>query len=373
MGFSSPPGNRPEVCLYLWRGPFYIPAIVAERMKSKLALFSAIAAVVTLVMPAARGWDYEGHRLVNRLALSILPTNFPAFTRSAEAEERINFLAGELDRWRNCPDLPFKHATGPDHYIDVEQLELYGLKPEMLPVFRYDFVAQLALARNRHPERFEELLAGRNEDHTRELVGMLPWAMVESYSKLKSSFSYLKAYVEDGGTPEEIRNAQENIIYEMGLMGHLAGDASQPLHTTVHHHGWVGANPNHYSTNSRIHGWIDGGYLNKVHGADFKAMAARLRPAEPVALDGRPAKPEEMFQAMVTFILAQNKLVEKTYEMERDGKLSGEGEKGMEGKVFLEGQLSKSGQLLGDLWYSAWQQAPPDTFLKTQLARRKGP
>jgi hypothetical protein len=27
--------------------------------------------------------------------------------------------------------------------------------------------------------------------------------------------------------------------------------------------------------------------------------------------------------------------------------------------------------LLGDLWVTAWQQAPPDTFLKSQLARRK--
>ena len=35
--------------------------------------------------------------------------------------------------------------------------------------------------------------------------------------------------------------------------------------------------------------------------------------------------------------------------------------------------LLKSGQLLGDLWYSAWQEAPPDTFLKTQLAKRKKP
>ena len=64
--------------------------------------------------------------------------------------------------------------------------------------------------------------------------------------------------------------------------------------------------------------------------------------------------------------------MEPLYQLEKDGKLSGEGEKGLEGKAFLEGQLLKSGQLLGDIWYSAWQEAPPDTFLKAQLARRKG-
>jgi hypothetical protein len=57
--------------------------------------------------------------------------------------------------------------------------------------------------------------------------------------------------------------------------------------------------------------------------------------------------------------------------MDKDGKLSGNGELGMQGKAFLEGQLIKSGQFLGDIWYSAWQQAGPDTFLKSQLARRK--
>jgi hypothetical protein len=27
--------------------------------------------------------------------------------------------------------------------------------------------------------------------------------------------------------------------------------------------------------------------------------------------------------------------------------------------------------MLGDLWYCAWQQAPPDAFLKSSLTRRQ--
>ena len=80
-----------------------------------------------------------------------------------------------------------------------------------------------------------------------------------------------------------------------------------------------------------------------------------------------------LFQAAVTFIVDANKLVEPLYEMDKDGKLSGEGEAGLQGRSFLEGQLVKSGQLLGDIWYSAWQQAPPDIYLKGQLAKRKHP
>src|ERR1051326_7101962 len=312
--------------------------IVKRIMNKYLASFLAFVILAGLGPNSSFAWDYEGHRIVNQLALASLPTNFPSFVRAPAAAERVAFLAGEPDRWRNTPDLPLKHFNGPDHYLDIEGLESCGLHPDMLPVFRFDFVAQLALARNAHPDKFPQIEPGRNEDHTRELLGFLPWAITESYGKLKSGFSYLKAFEEDGGTPEEIANAQQDIIYIMGVMGHYVGDASQPLHTTIHHHGWVGENPHHFSTRSSIHSWIDGGYFNKVGGANLKEMQGKLRPARLVALNERAAKPEEMFQAAVIFITEQNKLVEPLYEMDKGGRLSGEGEPGLQGKAFLEGQ-----------------------------------
>ena len=77
-----------------------------------------------------------------------------------------------------------------------------------------------------------------------------------------------------------------------------------------------------------------------------------------------------MFQAVVLFIQDQHKLLDPLYELDKDGKLNGDN---AEGRAFLEGQLMKSGQLLGDIWFSAWQQAPPDTFLARSLASRKKP
>ena len=339
-------------------------------MKRIPASALALLAFLQLGVQLAQAWDYEGHRVVNQLALASLPTNFPAFVREPAAAERIAFLAGEMDRWRNTPDLPLKHYSFPDHYIDMEELADYGLKAEMLPIFRYDFIAQLALIRKAHPDKFPEADAERNQDHTRGLVGLLPWGIAESVGKLKSGFSYLKAF-EQAGTPQEIANAQANIIYVMGVMGHMVGDASQPLHTTIHHHGWVGDNPHNYTTSRGFHSWIDGGFFNKTGGANLKELKTRLHPAQLVTINGHSAKPEEMFQVAILFLIEQNKLVEPLYQLDKDGKLSAEGDKGLEGKAFLEGQLLKSGQLLGDLYYTAWQQAPPDTFLKGSLARRK--
>ncbi len=339
-------------------------------MKKFLTWFSLITVLVVVGVMPCRAWDYEGHRLVNQLALASLPTNFPAFALTPKARERVAFLAGEPDRWRNTTDPTLSHVNGTDHYIDLEQLDDYGLDVHNLTHFRYDFTAQLALARAAHPDKFPAIDPARNSDHSRQLVGFLPWAIVENFDKLKSQFSYLKTYEEAGGTPEEITNAQQNILYIMGVMGHYVGDAAQPLHTTKHHHGWVGENPHGYTTDNGFHSWIDGGYFKKIGGVSVKEIQGFVHPAQLISL-AYPNEKGDTFPIVMDYILAQSKLVEPLYEIEKAGKLTGDGDLGHQGKDFLTGQLVKGGQMLGDLWFTAWQQAPKDKFLQSTLAKRK--
>src|SRR5271157_2938041 len=187
----------------------------------KLKLFTFTAALGAFVFNAA-AWDYEGHHAVNELALASLPTNFPAFALAPETRDRIAYLAGEADRWRNEKNLKngtglaLAHAGEPDHYLDLEDLKLYDLTPEKLPPLRYDFVADIVKAREAHPERFPAIDPNRDSDHTRELSGFLPWAMTENYEKLQSGFATLAALEKFGGSPAEIENAKQDIIYVMG-------------------------------------------------------------------------------------------------------------------------------------------------------------
>ena len=339
-------------------------------LKKKLLL--VVATFVGAIFNAV-AWDYEGHHAVNELALDSLPANFPAFALTPATRQRIAYLAGEADRWRNETSsrngtgLALGHASGPDHYIDLEDLKLYGLTPATLPPLRYDFAAAIVKARLTHPGRFPAIDPAKDADHTRELSGFLPWAITENFEKLQSGFASLAALEKYGGTPDEIANAKQNIVYVMGVMGHYVGDASQPLHTTMHHHGWVGDNPNHYTTSFRFHGWIDGGFFTATGGIDEKKLSAQIRPAQkiPAADD-----PNGIFKTSVNFIVAANQLVEPLYKMDRDGKLSNKENRGAEGRAFLEGQLVKSGQFLGSLWLTAWQTAPEDTFLERELQRR---
>ena len=329
--------------------------------------FISLLAVLHTFSGAARAWDYEGHRIVNQLALASLPTNFPAFTRTGPAAERIAFLAGEADRWRNSTNLLGRHATAPDHFLDIDDLPLYGLSPKTVSPFRYDFVGQLRSIREKHPERFPLIDPLKNSDHTRDLVGFLPWTINEHFAKLESAFSYLKTFEQHGGTPDEIANAQQNVVYYMGVLGHFPGDAAQPLHTTKHYNGWLGANPKGYNTNQTIHSWIDGGFIRRA-GIEFDELKPKLRRAKSVW--SGPVTAHGVFNESMQFVVEQFGLVERLYALDRDGKLSpGKGDVA-EGREFLSGQLVKGGQFLGDLWYSAWENAPIDRYLRGELTRR---
>jgi hypothetical protein len=340
--------------------------------KTILAVTLALGA---WVMKAA-AWDYEGHHAVNELALDTLPANFPAFALTPAAKDRIAYLAGEADRWRNITDmragrgLELANASAPDHYLDLEDVYNYDLTPATLPPFRYLFAEAITKARLAHPERFPALDPARDSDHTRELSGFLPWAINENFQKLQSCFSTLNALEKAGGTPAEIENAKEDIIYVMGVMGHFVGDASQPLHTTMHFNGWAGTNnPNHYTTWRGFHAWIDGGFFNTNGGIDVKALAAQVHAAQQLT---NALSPVGIFPQAVQFVVDQNKLVEPLYALEHDGKLTADKSKNAEGMAFLNGQLLKSAQFLGDIWLTAYQTAPEDTYLERQLQRRAG-
>ncbi|HIL24097.1 MAG TPA: hypothetical protein EYG19_01670, partial [Verrucomicrobia bacterium] len=190
-------------------------------MKHRHFIF-AIAAALLFTL-TAHAWDYERHRLINDLALTTLSKDFPAFVRLPANRERILFLSGEPDRWRNNRDRALRHLNSLDHYFDLESLDPYQLKPADLSHFRYRYVEQMANAR----AHLKLELPEANPDHTKGHPGFLPWAINENYLKLVSAFSYLKVF-EKMGTEEEKSNARANVIYRMGILSHYVGDAAQP-------------------------------------------------------------------------------------------------------------------------------------------------
>ena len=327
--------------------------------------------ILALASTTLRAWDYEGHRIVNQLALASLPKDFPQFVHAVAHAERIAFLAGEPDRWRNVPDLPLKHAGGVEHYCDMEYITDAGLDWAKVPSFRYEFVVQYAAARKANAHKFLPFTPEQNTDRTREWPGFAPWAITEHYARLRSAFSYLKVY-EELGTPDEIMSAHANILYIMGVMAHYVGDCAQPLHTTKHHNGWVGENPKGYTTWNRLHSWVDGGIIGKTM-IRSPQLAPRIKLAEPLSIAARTDGRDPIFVAVVEYLAAQHKQVEPLYQLEKAGKL-GQGEGGVvadETKAFIESRLLEGGQMLGALWLTAYRNVTADTYLRSALIRRQ--
>jgi len=157
----------------------------------------------------------------------------------------------------------------------------------------------------------------------------------------------------------------------MGVMGHYVGDGAQPLHTTVHHNGWVGNNPHGYTEWTGLHSWIDGGFIAKA-GINTAQLLPRVTPALPIdrtmPADGR----DPVFVATVKYIAAQNDLVEPLYALEKAGGFKAENiGKTTEGREFITGQLLKGGEMLSAIWLTAWRNATPDSYLEKQLRMRQ--
>jgi hypothetical protein len=338
----------------------------------RLRRFVALTLALSLTVIALRAWDYEGHRIVNQLALASLPKDFPAFVQAVANLERVAFLGGEPDRWRNVPDLIMKQSGGSwsDHFIDLEYLTDAGIDLATVTSFRYDFIVQYAAGRARNLHNFAPIDPAKNADHTREWPGFAPWAIAEQFARLRSGFSYLKVF-EELGTPDEILNAQANILYVMGVLGHYVGDCAQPLHTTRHHNGWAGPNPHGYSTWPGLHSWVDGGIIAKA-GIKTASLTGRVVPAVPFSLTPRSDGREPLFVAVMDYLQASNRMVEPLYQLEKSGKL-GHGEQPMtdEARMFVESRLLEGARMLGAIWLTAYRSVVPDTYLRTQLIKRQ--
>lgn len=333
---------------------------------------TALAAACALQSTPALAWDYEGHRVVNEVALASLPADFPAFVKEPLNAERIAWLCTEPDRWRSSPDLPTRHLNAVDHYINLEQLPRAGLTPETISSFRYEFALQFAAARVSHREQFPESEAGKDPDHTRGWIGFLPWTITEYFGKLRGDFARLKVLEDEKlGTAAEIAQTKASICELMGIMGHYVGDGSQPLHTTDHHNGWVGDNPHGYTTSKGFHSWIDSGFINRA-GITSADVGSRIKPVEPFALPAPVNERDPMFAHVMNYLVAQHGFVEPLYQLDKQGALrSAVASSSIEGREFIVQRLLSGGEMLGRIWVTAWRTAAPDSFLRGQLLRKQ--
>jgi len=245
---------------------------------------------VALFGTSSFAWDAAGHRAITVAAMEGLPDSVPGWLKDKSTIAQVADQAVVPDRWRGSKIAQLNHLNNPDHYIDLEDLEPFGMTVDSMPLLRYEFVRELTLARERAGKDFKgrPISSARDPLKVNEWPGFLPYGMAEQYGKVQNALKTVRILekLNQPARDEQLKMARANAMYNMGVLSHLVGDCSQPLHTTRHHHGWEGANPNGYTTDRGIHSYIDGAIVKK-HQLDSKAIAegttldATLNPLDP--------------------------------------------------------------------------------------------
>ncbi len=316
-------------------------------MPTTRTLLRALCLSAAVAAPAL-GWSAHGHRTITYLALDGLPADAPAWLRESPYRQRIADEANQPDRWRGTRLPALSHVNNPDHYIDLEKLPQFGLTLESVPHLRNQYVAAMAVAKHTHPERVAPYDSKADASGESEYPGFLPYAIAEHYAKLRASFNDLRILetLADPARADQLEIARLNVVYHLGMLSHFVGDAAQPLHTTSHHHGWVGDNPNGYSTDKRIHAYIDGDVVD-VHHLGYDSL-------RPSLTFGVSVDRNDPWADMVVYINRSHDHVEPLYRLEKQGLLPQE-----EGRAFITERLIDAAVTLAAMYSAAWTSSEP--------------
>ncbi|HKQ85313.1 MAG TPA: hypothetical protein VJS43_00950 [Candidatus Acidoferrales bacterium] len=306
-------------------------------MKRNRGPFSR-AAALTLVGSlwltpfTAFGWGNVGHTDMNQVAAERIPASMPKFLRTKSAVQKIAYLGSEPDRWRSESPSALNYAQAPDHFIDLERIE--GLGP--LPLSRYDFYKLL------YAKRAATSAADHPDDYLPDRVGLQPYITMEVYKRIELAF---RAYRDMKQKKQKTDVIEGNIIFYMGWLGHYVADGSQPLHTSVQYDGWVGANPEGYTTQHGIHAEFETDFVNRVVPS----------PASFENLVNAPERLSDPFSDYMKYLEASHTLVEQVYAFDKAKAYDGAGSP--EAVKFVDQRLAAGTQMLVDLWYTAWLQS----------------
>ncbi|HKD22240.1 MAG TPA: hypothetical protein VKB71_09505 [Rhizomicrobium sp.] len=229
---------------------------------------------VALAPLQALAWGSTGHRFTGELAVRDLPATLPEFVRNESAALEVGEVAREPDRSRGSGD-PHDRDLDPGHFVDVsDDLKiLEGPTLSALPATREDY---------------DRALRAIGSDEYK--AGYLPYSIMDGWQQVVKDFAYWRADVAGEKFAKtdvarawfhRDRETREALtLRDIGYWAHFVGDASQPMHASVHYDGWGDfPNPEGFSTTKGIHIHFEGPFVREhVSEADVQALVAPYQP-----------------------------------------------------------------------------------------------
>jgi len=255
--------------------------------KTTAWLATAATVVMTLAPQQARSWGHTGHVGISQLAIEALPSEIPAFVRSAQSIAQIGELGAEADISKTTGILTSATGTGtsrtahdaerdPGHFIDFDDngVVIGGVIP----------ITQLPATR----EAFDTLQrTATSPGGQTQYGGYLPYSILDGFQQIRKDFAIWRALSAGLTTATtdadrayfrfQLQLRQQLIIRDIGHWSHFVADASQPMHVSIHFNGWGASNPNPNGyTTAPIHAPFEGAFVAKL--INFTAVAQQMRP-----------------------------------------------------------------------------------------------
>jgi hypothetical protein len=296
-------------------------------------------AIMSLTTPAALAWGATGHTLISRAGAESLPASLPAFVRTPAAVDEIAALGPELDRSK---DAGHTHDLDldPGHYADIgDDGKIAGVALDALPISR---------------EAYDTALRATGSDQYK--MGFLPYSIIDGWQQIAKDFAIWRvdrvgeaksADAADRAWFAADRTLREALtLRDIGVWSHYVGDASQPLHVTVHYNGWGDfPNPAGYTADKTTHAMFEGAFV-RAH-ATLAAVESMMRPTA-------PANTAPISQQVGAYLEASASRVVPLYELEKSGGFR----EGTPAAVdFVDARLADGASELRDLITGAWSQS----------------
>jgi hypothetical protein len=309
-------------------------------------IVAAVLGVMLVVSPhLAFGWGARAHSVIDRTAVDALPDDGPIFLK-----KYVDYIAGSAsipDTWRGASEPFSKIEEDPNHGWFREQFAFM----KTVPRSRYEFV----LALYREYLRIQKTDPENAKRMNVRWTGTLPYAAAEVYGRLVADMRYLRKAAPG---QNDAAFLEQTCAFYVAWLGHYIGDGSQPLHDTIHHDGWQGADPDGYTRDPKIHGRFESQYVEAI-GLTEQDIAPRI--GKPGHLSG------DVFELILAHLDEAGESVVQVYQLDKRNAFADAHD--AEARELVYSRTAAGARMLRDLVYRAWLESalPPQSGAMSPL------
>ena len=318
-------------------------------MKSRIVVAALLS---LLVMRHLAAWGVRGHTVANLAASEGIPQDGLAFLRAQKAY--IGHLGTIPDAWRSPSEPYLRISEDANHGWYTEGFDFIPDPPHSRTEFILRVYDEYLKAKTKDPERAKLL----NIRYT----GLQAYSIIEGYERMKAGMRLYRAATNPEqssrlniGTmyaaisplfrdPAQVQQMLANdIAFYMGWVGHYVADAAQPLHNSIHHDGWSGADPKGYTRDPNIHGRFESQYVDLIGVTEEDVLKYMRNP---------PRLLDDVWKAVLNHSLEARNFTEAVYRLDLRGAFGKKDD--AEARELVCQRLAAGAAFLRDLAYTAW-------------------